>query len=1019
MQACRDAMRPHMSRPRIWIALLVGLAGVASALALPFAPVVAGTTTLTWPAPGRPPVSSTVLMVPYRPQELTVSLPCPVLRAAADRPTTVTVLSTGEDGLTVTGGPGGVRLRTGDRTETLPVPPAPADCRISIETGPSGISVLQADGRVTYLVDQPVPEVFGLHTGLDPVRAQGLSVTAEIGGPFGTTPTTAKAVLVAVQLVCAVAALTLLLRGRVRRPRLRWTRLWWIDIVVITVLCGWAVIGPLAVDDGWATTIARTVTATGDPGNYYRWWNAAEVPFALSQELLAPLTRVSLAPLWLRVPSTLLAVATWFVLSRGLLGAALPRHAATGRVRLLAALCLLVTWLPFNLGTRPESYVALGVTAALALAWRTRGPAGLGLLALVVALTVPISPTGVLVAAPMLIFADRLRAAVRACSRLERAAIVASVCSVGAVALTVIFADQTWDALVTATQWHNTFGPSLPWYEEPTRYRYLLQADQQGSMAKRLPVLVTIALLPITGVAALVRRDRTGAATLRLVAVVVLMLALFATGPSKWSYHFGAGAGVFAAFLTVATVLLARRARAADRVPAAAGVVGSALLAGAAALAFTGPDAWWLPVLYDVPWPSSPVRPAGVPLDDPLLWAAVLAAGVATLVLVARTRPAQALAAGPAVLTLVSFGTVLVLLLGSFAAAPLRRSAGSLAMVNLNRLASTRVCGLADDIELLPDGEVLTATESVSRADGFTAGAGYVRGAPPPDRPGTGTSSHLWGSRTPDESATGTITTRWFMLPPLAPNAGVALSVSGRTSDGNALTLEFGRADGNAVAVLGSSTPVDRPAADEVPTHPLWRSIGVDAAEVPAGADRVRVRAADGRTDEQGWLAFTGPRLRSTVPLTAFLAANGPVLISWPQSFLFPCVHNIAQVAGGLAQTPRTVIESPRPWFTEDRDPAVGGTFAGLTGSTVLNEIPSRVVGHPELDWGTVRVVDTRFERDSYARSTTRATVWGIGATARRPRRRGAQRRAGPRRGSRTRRWRIRRWRWRRHAPPW
>lgn len=584
-------MRPHMSRPRTWLALLVGLAGVASALALPFAPVVAGTTTLTWPAPGRPPVSSTVLTVPYRPQELTVSLPCPVLRAAASRPTVVTVLSTGDGGLTVTGGPAGVLLGTGDRTEALPVPSAPADCRISIEAGPSGISVLQADGRVTYLADQPVPEVFELRTDLDPVRAQGLSVTAVIGGPFGTSPTTVKAVLVAVQLLCAAAALVLLLRGRVRRPRPRRNRLWWIDAAVITVLCGWAVIGPLAVDDGWATTIARTVAATGDPGNYYRWWNAAEVPFAFSQELLAPLTRISLAPLWLRVPSTLLAVATWFVLSRGILGAALPRHAATARVRLLAALCLLVTWLPFNLGTRPESFVALGVTAALALAWRTRGPAGLGLLALVVALTVPISPTGLLVAAPILVFADRLRAAVRVSSRLQLATVLALVCGVGSVALTVIFADQTWDALVTATQWHNKFGPSLPWYEEPTRYRYLLQADQQGSMAKRLPILVMAALLPIAGVAALLRRDRAGAAALRLAAVVVVMLALLATGPSKWSYHFGAGAGVFAAFMTVATVLLARRARAADRLPAAAAVVGSALLAAAAALAFSGPDA--------------------------------------------------------------------------------------------------------------------------------------------------------------------------------------------------------------------------------------------------------------------------------------------------------------------------------------------------------------------------------------------------------------------------------------------
>ncbi|TRW86364.1 hypothetical protein FK535_07870 [Mycolicibacterium sp. 018/SC-01/001] len=405
-------MRPTMSRPRSWIAVLVGIAGVVSALALPFAPVVAQTTTLTWPAPGRPAVSSTVLTVPYRPLNLTASLPCPVLRAAAAQTGPVTVLSTGDGGLTVTGSPGSVLLRTGEESETITVPPAPADCRVTVEAGPSGLSVVHVDGHVIHLGEQPVPEVFELRTDLDPTSTLGLSVTAVIGGPFGTTPTTAKAVLVAVQLLCAAAALLLLLSGRLRRPRLRRSRLWWIDAAVIAILCGWAVIGPLAVDDGWATTIARTIAATGDPGNYYRWWNAAEVPFALSEELLAPLTRISLAPLWLRVPSTLLAIATWFALSRGVLGAALPRH--TGRVRVLAALCLLVTWLPFNLGTRPESFVALGVTAALALAWRTCGPAGLGLLALAVALTVPISPTGVLVAAPILVFADRLRAAARA-----------------------------------------------------------------------------------------------------------------------------------------------------------------------------------------------------------------------------------------------------------------------------------------------------------------------------------------------------------------------------------------------------------------------------------------------------------------------------------------------------------------------------------------------------------------------------------------------------------------------------
>ena len=75
-------MPPLKPRLRTWVALLVGLTGVASALALPFAPVFAETTTLTWPAPGEPTVPSTALISPYRPNELTASIPCSALRAA-------------------------------------------------------------------------------------------------------------------------------------------------------------------------------------------------------------------------------------------------------------------------------------------------------------------------------------------------------------------------------------------------------------------------------------------------------------------------------------------------------------------------------------------------------------------------------------------------------------------------------------------------------------------------------------------------------------------------------------------------------------------------------------------------------------------------------------------------------------------------------------------------------------------------------------------------------------------------
>jgi arabinosyltransferase C len=222
------------------------------------------------------------------------------------------------------------------------------------------------------------------------------------------------------------------------------------------------------------------------------------------------------------------------------------------------------------------------------------------------------------------------------------------------------------------------------------------------------------------------------------------------------------------------------------------------------------------------------------------------------------------------------------------------------------------------------------------------------------------------------------MTSAWFALPPLPANGGVALSVSGRTGDGNQLTFEFGRFDGVDVAVLGEQAPIDRPASDEDPDHPLWRSIGVDASVIPAGADRVRIRAVDDRTDPLGWLAFTGPRLRSVIGLTDFLADKGPVLISWPMAFLFPCIHDVPTVSAGVAATPGAVIESPRPFLTEDRRRDVGGVFATLAVLGELNEIPSRLLGHPDVDWGGVQVPGG-IPRDAYRRTVTHTLVPGAG----------------------------------------
>lgn len=997
---------------------LVGLVGVLAALALPFAPVVTGQTTVVWPAPGHPVVSSTALFVPYRPAELIVTVPCSAIRAAADQDHAVTVLATGPDGegLVLRTEGGRARLQLGPRVVST-VAVAAGDCRTQVHAGTAGTSITVGNAQTIRLPGEPVPEVFAFHTDLDSRQAAGMTVNATTSSPFATSPGGMKILLVAAQLLAVLAALGLLIRsqraaagsGGGRADAVAgWRRTAWIDIGVIGVLCGWAIIGPLTDDDGFAATIARNAALTGNVGNYYRWWNASETPFAFTEQLLAPLTQISVAPLWLRLPSTVLGIATWLVLSRGVLGAALPATSSSVRIRLLAAVFLLAAWLPYNLGVRPEPYVAFGVTAVLALLWRARGVAGVGWAALVTALTIPVSPGAVLVLAPIVVFAPRVVRIVRdaARSRAELVATVLLLCCIAAASLTVIFADQTWQGVVTATHWHDYFGPSLPWYREPERYQYLLGGDQDGSATKRVPVLLTLALLPVAGVLLLRRTEAGGAdrAVARLAWVVATALVLLWLTPSKWSHYFGGLAGLFAAFLVVAVALLQRRARAplADRTTQAIGLVTAALVALAAGLSFAGANSWWQPAVYDVPWATGPVRPLGLPLDFPLLWIGV------TLAVLAARRPVSVVARyharhhsqvvhAPVGLAVTMAGIAVAVLLGSFLAAPVRRTAGSLAMVNLHRLTGGPPCGLADSIEVLPDGAVLPlapaprpnpTSSREGQLSGFTALGGFDPASPPPDPPGTGMSAQLWGSRVGEADSEGAqrrgalsrgaLTSPWFALPPLSPTSGVAVSVSGRTDRGNKLILEFGRSVTGNVAILGNRTPFDRVRHNQddftgAPDYRQWRSIGLDAAQIPAGADRVRVHAIDNTTDPDGWLAVTGPRLRSVVGLTTFLAHRGPVLVSWPQAFLFPCVHNIVRVGGGLAGAPRVVIEAPRRHgrlSAITTDQSQGGDFAAIRPFGRLYEVPTRLAGHPEIDWGALQLSADPSARDAYQRTS-------------------------------------------------
>jgi hypothetical protein len=202
------------------------------------------------------------------------------------------------------------------------------------------------------------------------------------------------------------------------------------------------------------------------------------------------------------------------------------------------------------------------------------------------------------------------------------------------------------------------------------------------------------------------------------------------------------------------------------------------------------------------------------------------------------------------------------------------------------------------------------------------------------------------------------------------------VDAAGRTGGADRLELEFGRSGGPEDAV----TPLARRGiGDGAVDQPGWRPLSVAAGDVPATADRVRVVAADESTDVGGWLAVTGPRVRTAEDLQTWLSEqSGPVLPDWPLAWHLPCVGNLPTVADGLAQTPGIIIAAPRSYGAANIAylAGQGGSFTGVNAARSV-EVPSRLIGDPQEEWGHVIRLDYPLGRDLYDRSTEHVTLWG------------------------------------------
>ncbi|QUG99549.1 arabinosyltransferase domain-containing protein [Saccharopolyspora erythraea] len=1029
------------------LGIVVGLLGLLAAVAVPLAPVVAREVTVTWPKAAAPARSTLAFFVPYRPVSVDVDVPCRVVRSGQQLGRPATLVSSrlpGQPtaGFAVTTASGTALVLVGGR-EALRAPIG-RDCAISLHSDASG-STARIGDRTATLPGVRVEDVVAFATDLPPDAAAGMRVTARAANPFENEPTAEKALLVWGQFLLAglafvvlavrtrgmrvvsVAATTAPLpvqpgppatdgnRARTTHPnddgttRLdsartallagdgaapvetrvgAWRRAVsaLVDLLVVGVLGGWWVLGPNTPDDSFASVTITNALNTGDVGNYYRWENASEAPFLLAQRLLELMAGLSAAPLAMRVPSVIAALLTWQLLSRGVLSAVIPEHSRKPSVRALAALSFLAWWLPFGLGVRPEPFVALGVVAALAFTLQGVRQQRLGLLgaaALCAGLSVAVNPMGITALAPFVVLAGRLRRMLRAPDVL----LLAAIASTGLVAM---FADQSLAGAREATRLHGFYGPNVPWYLEIQRYQFLLGFDLQGDVARRAPVLLTAVVLLFT--ALLLSRGARWLPGMRMAGVpagcLAISLALMWLTPSKWTHYFGALAGVGAATLTAGVVLVVVTARrlAGERTVVLLGLLCTGLGVVAAALTFAGKNNWFLHSHYGVPWGDEPVHP----LNNPLLWglgagALLLAAAVLGAVRKDRFAARRTLVRMPAVLGVTAVGTTVALVLYSFAVAPLRQS-GSYSVGGQNLASLTgQSCGIVDHVVVTPDvpGGRLQVSGGDPEAVGFRRNGGFA--SPPPG--GT-----AWSSFGGGPISTGNLTTGWFPLPAEIPdNRELAVDVAGRTGDGNRIALEFGTRDG----VIGERVlddtvfdgderpayPADHVIVDKPQDNPSWRTLH---SEVPDGATRVRIRAADGTTDGAGWLAVTGPRIREVIPMAQYLRGMAPILVDWSMTWSAPCLRAMPEVGGGLAEPPAYLVNPPHELGFGGRaayERVIGGSFAGVREVGHQKEVPTRLLGvdhAPQYaEWGHLIEVDYPLSGNGFDVQSVPVSRWG------------------------------------------
>lgn len=1022
-----------------WVATIAGLIGFVLSVATPLLPVVQTTATLNWPQGGQL-NSVTAPLISLTPVDLTATVPCSLVRDLP--PEGGVILSTGPkkgkdaalNALFVVAH--GKRVDVTDRNVVIASASrdqvAGAGCsRIEITSTRAGTFATFVG--LTDPAGKPLgggfpdpnlrPQIVGVFTDLTGPAPAGLKLSATIDTRFSTTPTTLKLAAMVTAILATIVALVALWRldqldgHRMRRliPA-NWRTFTLADVAVIFGFVLWHVIGANSSDDGYILGMARVADRAGYMSNYFRWFGSPEDPFGWYYNLLALMTHVSDASLWMRLPDLFAGIVCWLLLSREVLPRLGPAVAASRPANWAAGMVLLTAWMPFDNGLRPEPIIALGSLVTYVLIERSMRYSRLTPAALAVitaAFTLGVQPTG-LIAVAALVAGGRpiLRILVRRHRVVGTWPLVAPMLAAGTVILTVVFADQTLATVLEATRIRTAIGPSQAWYTENLRYYYLILPTVDGSLSRRFGFLIT-ALCLFTAVFIMLRRKRIpGVArgpAWRLMGVIFGTMFFLMFTPTKWVHHFGLFAAVGAAMAALTTVLVSPAVLRWSRNRMAF----LAALLFMMALCFATTNGWWYVSSYGVPFNSTMPKIGGITVST-VFFAMFVAAALYAIWLHFASREhgegrlARALTAAPVPL---AAGFMALVFIASMVAGIVRQyPTYSNAWDNLREFSGG--CGLADDVLVEPDSNVgyMTPLGGDYGPLGPLGGQHPVGFSPngvpehtvaeairiTPDQPGTdydwdaptklsapgingstvplpygldAARVPLAGSYTTGAQQQSRLTSAWYRLP--APDDGhplVVVTAAGKIAgnsvlhhhtDGQTVVLEYGRpGPGGDILPAGRLVPYDL--YGEQPK--AWRNLRFARSDMPADTVAVRVVAEDLSLTPEDWIAVTPPRVPEMRSLQEYVGSTQPVLMDWAVGLAFPCQQPMLHV-NGVTEIPKFRITPDYTAKKMDTDTWEDGTNGGLLGITDLllrAHVMSTYLSHDwGRDWGSLRRFET------------------------------------------------------------